>query len=109
MLNFIVHSPLFALILGPVVTVIGNYGQRLIRQYDALPPIGKQAVAIALSFVLVAIAHAFPGIVPDACTAIAATGITPDCLAGLTSKDFLTVLLTGLVAIAVKHGKQKAK
>lgn len=106
MLNIFLHSPLLALLLAPLVTYLGNRGQDLITAYDRLPPIGKQAIAVVLSFVLVAIAHAFPGIVPDACATVAATGVSSDCLAGLTSKDFITAVLTGLLAIAIKHGKQ---
>ena len=106
MLNLIIHSPLLALLLGPIVTMIGNKGQDFVTAYDRLPAIGKQAVAVALSFALVAIAHQFPGVVPEACANIAATGLSSDCIAGLTGKDFITVVLTGLIAIAVKHGSQ---
>lgn len=109
MLSLLIHTPLLALLLGPVVTWVGNQGQSLIAAYDHLPPIGKQGVAVALSFALVALAHAMPGLVPDACGNVAATGLGSDCIAGLTSKDFITALLTGLVAIAVKHGQQNAK
>lgn len=109
MINLILHSPLLAIVLGPLVTYLGNRGQDLITAYDRLPPTGKQAVAVALSFVLVGLSHFMPGVVPEACGTIAATGLGSECLAGLTSKDFITAVLTGLIAIAVKHGKQNAQ
>lgn len=109
MLNLIIHSPLLALVLGPLVTYLGNRGQDLIVAYDRLQPIWKQAVAVALGFALVALAHVLPGVVPEACATVTATGLGSDCLVGLTSKDFITAVLTGLIAIAVKHGKQNAK
>lgn len=109
MLNRFLQSPLLALILAPIVTYLGNRGQELITAYDRLPPIGKQAVAMALSFVFVAIAHAFPGLVPEPCVNVAATGLSSACVDALLSKHFLTALITGLLAIAIKHGNQNVK
>jgi hypothetical protein len=106
MLNLILHSPLLALLLGPMVTYIGNRGQELITAYDKLPPTGKQAAAVMLGFGFVALSHFVPGAVPEACASTIATGLTG--FAGLTSNDFTTAVLTGLIAIAVKHGKQNA-
>jgi hypothetical protein len=108
MLNLLIHSPLLALLLGPIVTYIGNRGQDLITAYDKLPPTGKQAAAVTLGFLFVGLSHLIPGVVPDACGNTIATGISSDCIAGLTSKDFITAVLTGLIAVAVKHGKQNA-
>lgn len=109
LIDLIVNSPLLALFLGPLVTYIGNRGQELITVYDRLPPIGKQAVAVALAFVFVGLTQLLPGVVPESCADVAATGLNSDCIAGLTSKDFINAVLAGLVAIAVKHGKQKPR
>ena len=61
---------------------IVSAAQDLINAYDQLPAIAKQGVAVALGFAFVALAHAPPGTVPDACGNIAATGLGSDCRPG---------------------------
>jgi len=107
LLGLVQHTPVFGLIIGLVAKSAGDYLQSVIPKYDALPALGKQAAAVVLSFLLVAIVHAFPGVaIPDACTAVASTGISSTCIAGLTSQDFLTAIIGGLSAVAIKHGQQ---
>jgi len=106
MLSFLLHTPLLSLLLGPIVTAIGNWGQSLIPLYDKRSAIVKQAIAVVMGFVLVGIAQVVPGSVPTACGSVTASGLTDACIAGLSSATFVTAILTGLVAIAVKHGQQ---
>lgn len=107
LLHAILGTPLAAIILAPIVTYLGDKGQEVVTFYDKLPPIGKQGAAVLLSFVLVLLANWIPGVVPDACGNVAATGIGSDCINGLLAPAFLTtVITTALGAIAIKHGQQ---
>lgn len=106
MLNFILHTPLLSLFLGPIVTALGNWLQKLIPLYDKQSAIVKQAIAVVSGFLFVAVAQVVQ--LPQACVTVTQYGLTDACLTALSQNTFLTGLLTGLVAIAVKHGKQNS-
>lgn len=106
------HSPLFAIVLGPLVMLIGDFLQRLIPLYDKAGPRTKQMIAVAMGFVFAILVHFVPSAVPDACGDTLGHGLTDACLAALFSSSnistFLNAAITGLMAIATKHGVQNA-
>lgn len=108
MLSFLLHTPILSMILGPIITVLGNWMQTLIPLYDKQSSIVKQAVAVVMGFVFVAIVQVVPGQLPTACANVTQYGLTDACISALSTGTFLTALLSGLVAIAVKHGQQNA-
>lgn len=108
MLNLIIHTPIFGLILGPIVTLLGDYVHKMWSWLDNQPAITKQAFAVVLSFLLVAITQIAPGAVPQECANIAAQGISSACENALASGPFLQAVVAALTAIAVKHGQQNA-
>lgn len=110
-LTLLIKSPLFAILLGPIATAIGNVLQGLIPVYDKAPNWVKQFAAVAFGFVFAVLIHFIPAAIPAVCTATATgTVVTDACLTALFSGSFLSVLLnaaiTGLMAIAAKHGQQ---
>ena len=110
LLTLIFKTPLLGLLIGPLVTWIGNRGQELIPRYDRLPAIGKQAVALLLSFVLAGMVTVLAVPIPEACVDLAANGLGSACIGALLSKEFITAVVTAaLTAVAVKHGKQNAR
>lgn len=107
LIKLILHTPLLGLVLGPIVTWLGDELHKLWRWLDQQPPIAKQAAAVVLSMLLIGVTQLVPGAVPAECANVAATGIGDACQSALASGPFLQAVVTALVAIAVKHGKQR--
>lgn len=109
MLSFLIaHTPILSLIIGPVVTYLGDYIHKMWSWLDNQSSLVKQAFAVVLSFVLVGLTQFIPGVVPTECTDIAAMGITAACENALSSGPFLQAIVAAVVAVAVKHGQQNA-
>lgn len=105
-LKLILHSPILGLILGPIVTFLGDQIHRAWPWLDRQSPIIKQSFALVLSIVFVALTQLVPGVVPDACANVMAMGLSSACQSALESGAFLQAVISALVAIAVKHGQQ---
>ena len=106
LLKLILHSPILGLILGPIITFLGDAIHRVWPWLDKQSPLIKQAFALVLSIAFVGLTQLVPGVVPDACTNIMAMGVSSACQAALESGAFLQAVISALVAIAVKHGQQ---
>ena len=106
LLKLILHSPILGLVLGPIVTFLGDAIHRVWPWLGKQSPLIKQAFALVLSVVFVGLTQLVPGVVPDACTNIMAMGVSSACQAALESGAFLQAVISALVAIAVKHGTQ---
>lgn len=106
LLKLILHSPLLGLILGPIVSFLGDVIHRMWPWLDRQKPIVKQAFALVLSMIFIGLTQLVPGVVPDACTNVVAMGVSSACQSALESGAFLQAVISALVAIAVKHGQQ---
>lgn len=107
--KLIVDTPLLGLLLGPIVSLLGDGLHKVWGWLDRQLPWVKQVAAVALSFVLVAVVHFFGISAPVECASAQANGISSACEAALTSGPFLQAIVSALVAIAFKHGQQNAK
>ena len=107
LLTLILYSPILGLVLGPIVTFLGDAIHRVWPWLDKQSPLIKQAFALVLSIVFVGLTQLVPGVVPDACTNIMAMGMSSACQSALESGAFLQAVISALVAIAVKHGQQQ--
>lgn len=106
LINLILRTPLLGLLLGPLVTLLGDAVHRAWPWLDRQAPVVKQAFAVVLAFVLVGVSQLVPGAVPVECADTLANGLTAACEAALGSGAFLTSIVTALVSIAVKHGQK---
>lgn len=106
LMNLLLKTPLLGILLGPLVTYLGDAVHRLWPWLDKQPAITKQACAVVLSFILVGLVQLVPGAIPPECANVAATGISSTCEAALSSGPFLQAVVSAIVAVAVKHGQQ---
>lgn len=103
-----IQSHTITLVLPLVLGILSKKGVDLLKgvivALDKASPTVKQATAVALSFLLAGVAHWIGAYLPTACL-----GSSPDgsaCLTALTDPSALSVLLGGLIAIAMKHSEQ---
>lgn len=113
-LSLLSHTPLLGMVLGPFITIIGDYIHDAWSWLGNQKPIVKQAFAVVLAFVLIGLTQLIPGFAaPQSCAATLASGISAVCQNDLTSlftdPTFWTKVATAaLTAVAVKHGQQNA-
>jgi len=107
--SLIAHTPLLSLILGPLVTFLGDRLHEVWGWLDKQSPVVKQGAAVVISFFLVGLVHLIPISAPIECANTLANGLSSECQEALTSGPFLQSIITALVAVAVKHGKQAKK
>jgi hypothetical protein len=107
LLNLFIKSPLLGIVLGPIVTILGDYVHSLWGWLDRQKAWVKQAAAVVLSMILVGLVQFIPGVVPSTCADVIHYGISGACQSALESGPFLQAVVSALVAIAVKHGQQK--
>lgn len=113
MLSLIQHAifgtPLLGLVLGPIVSLLGDLIHRGWGWLDRQAPWAKQLAAVLLSFALVGIVHFLGVAAPPACAETMAEGVSGACQAALASGPFVQSVVAALTAVAFKHGQQRAK
>lgn len=112
--SLLLKTPLLGLVLGPIVTILGDRLHGAWAWLDQQGPTTKQLAAVGLSVLFVGLTRFVAGFVtPDACANVAASGISSSCMAALNDPDFLKNVLeqittASLTAVAIKHGQQNA-
>ena len=91
------------LVIGPIAFVVTQWLKRSITALDAARPAVKQAVVLALSFVLAGVVKVAGSYLPPLC---GGGGDALGCLNAITDPQAMQVMLSALLAFAV-HAAQK--
>jgi hypothetical protein len=94
------------LVLGPIAFVLTQWLKRSIAALDAASPRVKQAVVMALSFVLAGAVKFGGTYLPPLCNA---AGDTVACLNAIADPQAMQVMLSALFAFALHAAQQKEK
>lgn len=94
----------FNLVVGPLVGIVVYFIhenlQKVVGWLDAQGPWIKRGIALALSAILTPLATALGTAIPDICTKLSTEDVLAQCVVALADKQWLTVVLGGLFAIA---------
>ena len=94
------------LVIGPLAFALTQWLKRSIAAIDAARPAVKQAVVLALSFVLAGVVKMAGGYLPSLCDGGSdAVG----CLNAIADPQAMEVIVAALVAYALHAGQQQAK
>ena len=94
------------LVIGPIAFLLTQWLKRSIAVLDAARPAVKQAVVLALSFVLAGVVKVAGSYLPPLCDAGSdAVG----CLSAIADPQAMQVIVAALLAYALHAGQQQAK
>jgi uncharacterized membrane protein YphA (DoxX/SURF4 family) len=93
------------LIIGPLAFVLTQQLKSAIAVLDAAPPRVKQAVVLALSFLLAGAVKFAGGYLPSTC---ASADETLACVTALTDPEAMQVIVSALLAFALHAGRSRA-
>jgi len=94
------------LVLGPIAFVLTQWLKKSIAALDAASPRVKQAVVLALSFVLAGAVKFAGTYLPPRCSA---AGDAVGCLNAIADPQAMQVMLSALFAFALHAAQQKEK
>ena len=94
------------LVLGPIAFVLTQWLKKSIAALDAASPRVKQAVVLALSFVLAGAVKFAGTYLPPLCSA---AGDAVGCLNAIADPQAMQVMLSALFAFALHAAQQKEK
>lgn len=95
---------LLPLIVGPLAFLLTQWLKAGITAIDRAPAHVKQAIVLALSFVLAGIVKMFGAYLPGVCI----VGDDPaSCLNALANPDALKIILSALIAFAIHAGQKQ--
>jgi hypothetical protein len=93
-------------VIGPLAFVLTQWLKRSIAVLDAARPHVKQAVVLALSFVLAGVVKYAGAYLPPLCDG---GGDTVGCLNAIADPQAMQVIVAALVAFALHAGQQQTK
>jgi len=93
------------LVVGPLAFVLTQWLKRSIAVLDAARPAVKQAVVLALSFVLAGVVKYAGAYLPPLCGGGDASG----CLNAIADPQAMQVIVAALLAYALHAGQQQTK
>lgn len=104
MKDWIQHQALglvLPLILGPLAFLCTKWLKQGVTFIDHASPAVKQAIVVALTFILAGIVKAFGAYLPSTCT----TADALTCVNALADPDAIKVILSALIAMAIHAGQ----